>query len=195
MLRNLAQNLFEHGEIRTTLPKAKDARPFVEKLITLAVDVRRRGSAGDPVGSLSARRRIHSMLADRAIIPAAHRDEYNLMSDAARERTLRMPTGRRYRTGEPKGRLAFTAESITHRLIEHIAPKYLDRPGGYTRVVRLPDRRIGDSSELALLQLVGNEESPGAVSKPKQTSRRRRANARYSLAVSAAKSKGKAKAE
>ena len=37
MRRNMAQNLFEHGQIRTTLTKAKDLRPFVERIITMAV--------------------------------------------------------------------------------------------------------------------------------------------------------------
>jgi large subunit ribosomal protein L17 len=133
-------------------------------------------------------------LSDRAIIPAERRNDYNAMSDAHREQTLRTRSGRRHRTGEPKGRLTFTAESVTHRLIETVAPRYLDRPGGYTRVVRLPDRRVGDQSNLALLQLVGDEEAPGAITKPEKTSRRRRADARYALAVGALKKGGKSKA-
>jgi large subunit ribosomal protein L17 len=191
--RSLAQNLIEHGQIRTTLPKAKDVRTFIEKLITLAVKVRRCANADDPAGSLRARRRIDTLLGDRAIIPTAHRDDYNAMSDAGRLRTLRTPSGRRHRTGEPKGRLTFTADSVTRRLIETVAPRYLDRPGGYTRVVRLPDRRVGDQTNLALLQLVGDEEGPGAVTKPEKTARRRRADARYALAVSALKKGGKSK--
>jgi len=191
--RNMAQNLFEHGGIRTTVPKAKDLRTFVEKLITLAVKARRCNSAGDSAGSLRARRRIHTLLSDRAIIPAAHREDYNDMSDAARAKSLRTASGRRYRTGEPKGRLAFTAESVTHRLIENIAPRYMDRPGGYTRVVKLPDHRVGDSSQLALIQLVGGEEEPGAITRPQKTARRRRTDARYALAVGAVKKRGKSK--
>ncbi|MCH7632985.1 MAG: 50S ribosomal protein L17, partial [Planctomycetes bacterium] len=54
--RNLAQSLIEHGQIRTTLVKAKDVRPFVEKIITLAKAVRSCKSSGDPAASLSARR-------------------------------------------------------------------------------------------------------------------------------------------
>src|SRR3990172_7897735 len=68
--RNMAQSLFEHGQITTTLPKAKDLRPFVEKLVTLAVRARRLGNAGDRTGALAARRSIDSLLTDRAIIPA-----------------------------------------------------------------------------------------------------------------------------
>jgi large subunit ribosomal protein L17 len=191
MRRNLAQNLFEHGEIRTTLTKAKDLRPYVERIITLAVQARRAGAAGEKSASLSARRRIHRLLSDRAIIPEANRDDYNAMSDAHRAQALRMRSGRRYRTGEPKGRLAFTAESVTHRLIEKVAAKYMDRAGGYTRIVRLPDWRIGDASSLAILQLVGQEEEPGAITRPKKTSRKRKADARYALAVATSKKRGK----
>ena len=191
MRRNLAQNLFEHGEIRTTLSKAKDLRPYVERIITLAVKARRAGEAGEKSASLSARRRIFRLLSDRAIIPEAHRDDYNAMSDAHRAQALRMRSGRRYRTGEPKGRLAFTAESVTHRLIEKVAPKYTGRSGGYTRIVRLPDWRIGDASSLALLQLVGDEEEPGAITRPRKTSRKRKADARYALAVASSKKRSK----
>ena len=185
--RNMAQSLFEHGQITTTLPKAKDLRPFVEKLVTLAVRARRLGDAGDRAGSLAARRSIDSLMTDRAIIPVEHRAAYEGMSDAARTRSVRMVSGRRYRTGEPKGRLAFTADSVTRRLIEKIAPRFVDRPGGYTRVIHLSDTRIGDSSRLAVLQLLGNEQAPGSLTKPRKSARRRRTDARYATAVKAAK--------
>ena len=58
--RNLAQSLFEHGQITTTLPKAKDVQRLTEKLITLA----KKAKAGD----LEARRRVVSVMTDRAVI-------------------------------------------------------------------------------------------------------------------------------
>lgn len=188
--RQLAQSLFEHGQVKTTLPKAKDVQPFCEKLITLAVKVRKRSAAADQAGALSARRRIYRLLGDRCLIPAEHQGEYNAMADAARAKTLRMASGRRYRTGEPKGRLAFTAESVMHRLIEKVAPKYEDRPGGYTRVIRLASPRLGDNAPRAVLQLVGDEASPGPLTKPAASARRRRAGARYAFAIQEAKSWG-----
>jgi large subunit ribosomal protein L17 len=192
--RNMAQNLFEHGQITTTLPKAKDLRPFAERLITLAVKTRRYVEQGDGPRALQARRAIHRLLGDRAIIAAERREDYYVMSDARREKTLRMASGRRYRTGEPRGRLDFTAESVTYRLIEKIAPRYLDRPGGYTRVIRLSGRRLGDAAPKAMIQLVGEEESPGSIAKPLPTARRRRTDARYAFAVKLAKGKGKSPA-
>jgi large subunit ribosomal protein L17 len=190
LLRNLAQSLIEHGQIRTTLPKAKTLKPFVEKLVTLAVKARRSAADSDAAGSLRARRRIHRLLGDRGLIPADHRATYGDMSDASRERTLRMASGRRHRTGEPKGRLVFTAESVVHRLIESIAPPFEDRPGGYTRLIRLPKRRIGDHSELAVLQFIGGEEAPTGLTKPGRSARKRRADARYTLAIQLGKKRG-----
>lgn len=183
----MAQSLIEHERITTTLPKARNLRPFVEKLLTLAVKTRKLTSASDTAGALRARRAIHKILGDRGIVPKEHQPTYAAMSDAHRAKTMRMQSGRRYRTGEPKGRLAFTAESVTHRLIETIAPRYKDRTGGYTRLVRLADRRLGDSTPLAVLQLVGDEETPTSLTKPAKSARRRRTDARYAMAIKLAK--------
>jgi len=192
--RNLAQNLFEHGEITTTLPKAKDIRPFCERLITLAVKIRRHTAAREHAKALAVRRSLHKLLGDRSLIPDEHWDAYNAMSDADRNRTMRMASGRRHRTGDPKGRLVFTAESVTHRLIQRVAPRFEDRPGGYTRVIRLARRRLGDATPLAVLQLVGDEQSPGPLAKPAKSARLRRIEARYSFAAKALKAKPASKA-
>lgn len=179
MQRNMAQSLFEHGQIRTTVPKAKDIRPFAERLITLAKRARQ--------GNLIARRRLHKLMGERSYIPAEHRATYEAMSDAGRRRTLVARSGRRYRANSPKGSVEFTAESITHRLINTIAPRYDGRDGGYIRLIKLPARRVGDRSFLAVVQLVGGEQSPGSVTKPAAGSRKRKASARYAAAVKAAK--------
>lgn len=188
MMRNMAQNMIEHGRITTTVPKAKNLRPFLEKLVTKAVHSRRFTEAGDTAGALRARRAIHKALGDRSLIPKDHQETYDGMSDAMRKKTLRMVSGRRYRTGEPKGRLGFTGESITHRLIETIAPRFSDRPGGYVRLVLLPKRRVGDHAALAMLQFVGDEEVPVSLTKPGKTSRKRKADGRYGMAIKEAKS-------
>jgi len=183
----MTQSLFEHGQITTTLPKAKDLRPFAEKIISAAVQLRQLRAAGDHAGALAARRKLHHLLGERSVIPIAHRGDYEQMSDAMRERTLRMASGRRHRTGDPKGRLAFTAESITHRLVESVAPRFADRPGGFTRIIRLAETRVGDGSPLAMLQLVGDEQSPGSLSRPRKTARKRRSDVRYAFAVKMSK--------
>ena len=185
--RNMAQSLIEHGQVRTTLEKAKDLKPFVERLITMA---RRVHSGPTPAARLSARRRIHVILSDRAIIPADHRGDYESLPDAKRARVLASRSGRRYRSGAPRGKLTFTADSVARRLIETVAPRFEDRSGGYTRLIRLAERRVGDHGALAVLQLIGDEKAPGSLTRPRKTSRRRKADGRYGLAVKLAKAGG-----
>lgn len=187
--RNMAQSVIEHGQITTTLPKAKDARRFVDRLITYAVAVRKATRSGDGPAALRGRRALHKLLSDRMIIPKEHRTAYEGMSDAERSKTVRMASGRRYRTGESRGRLVFTAESVTRRLIEKVASKYEDRSGGYTRVVRLATTRVGDRAPLAILQLVGGEEAPKSLTKPMKSARSRRADSRYALAIKLSKNR------
>ena len=128
--RNLAQSLIEHETISTTIQKAKEVKPFVEKLITLAKK-----------GKLQHRRRAIAMLGNRDIF--THED------------------------GEPvrKG-------TVIAKLFSELGPRYLDRPGGYTRIIRLSLRRLGDNGELVLLQLLGEDEP---VKKEKKRSTKRRA--------------------
>lgn len=177
--RNMAQSLFEHGQIRTTLTKAKDLRPWVERVITLA-----RKARG---GSVPAWQRLRSILGDRAVIPKDNQDEYEGMSDAQRNRVLRSRSGRRYRLGQPRGGQKFTAMSIVHHLVNNVAGKFDDRPGGYTRVVKLGRTRRPDGTSMAVLQLVGEEEAPGTVTRPEKSARARRVEKRYAAAAKAVK--------
>lgn len=117
MRRNLVASLFEHETVSTTIEKAKEVKPFAEKLITLAKK-----------GTLSARRRAIALLGNRDII--THED-----GKAVKKIT------------------------IIGKLFSELGPRYLDRPGGYTRIIRLSLRRLGDNGRLVLLQLVGADES------------------------------------
>ncbi len=116
MRRNMVSSLFEHGTISTTLQKAKEVKPFAEKLITLAKK-----------GDLAARRRAIAMLNDRNIYEQQDQQE------------VRVGT-------------------VIGRLFSEIGPRYIERPGGYTRIIKLAKRRIGDNGELCLLQLVEQQE-------------------------------------
>lgn len=155
----MAQSLFQHGRIETTLIKAKEVRPFVERLVTLAKR-----------GTLQSRQQIIGLLGDRPALDKEEQEKYDAMTFAQRGKVLVSRSGRRHRSGTvPAGynkkKISFVARSIVHRLIAEIAPKFSDRPGGYTRIIRLPKRRIGDNSDLAILQLIGfeEEEAPKGV--------------------------------
>ena len=54
----------------------------------------------------------------------------------------------------------FTGKTVVQKLFEEIAPKFADRPGGYTRIIKLSDFRIGDGGSLVLLQLLTEENVP-----------------------------------
>ena len=121
MLRNQAISLLRHEHIETTVPKAKELKPFVEHLITIA---KRGNAAGNAEGkALSARRMVLADIPDKEIVA---------------------------------------------KLFDTIAPRFADRPGGYTRLLRVGFRR-GDAAEIAQLELVGSEYNPAAeVKEPEE---------------------------
>ena len=116
MRRNLVASLFEHETISTTIEKAKEVKPFAEKLITLAKK-----------GTLPARRRAIALLGNRDIVD--------------------------YEDGQ-----AIRKGTVIGKLFSELGPRYLDRPGGYTRIIKLSLKRLGDNGQLVLLQLVGADE-------------------------------------
>ncbi len=146
MRRNMAASLFEHGAVRTTRAKAKELRPFVERLITIARK-----------GTLHARRRVVSLLGDRAMVDKQDPEQ---MDD----------------------------QTVVQKLFSDIAPRYVDRPGGYTRIIHLPERRIGDASKQVLIQLVeevGADAKKGADVQETASRRKKRAVRRADHARSA----------
>jgi len=96
-MRNMATSLFKHGRIETTTAKAKELRPYAERLVTLAKR-----------GDLHARRLAATKIQDRAVLGA---------------------------------------------LFDDIAPRFAERPGGYTRILKLGNRK-GDAAEMSLIELV-----------------------------------------
>src|SRR5215467_255191 len=114
MLRNQATALLKYEHLTTTVPKAKELRPFVERLITVA----KRGLAAGEANArvLNARRLVMEDVQDREVVS---------------------------------------------KLFDTIAPRFAERPGGYTRLMRLGYRK-GDSAEVAHVELVGSEFNPRA---------------------------------
>lgn len=97
MFRSITTAVLEHGSVLTTEARAKEARRFVERMITLGKR-----------GTLHARRQALTFVYDPGVV---------------------------------------------RMLFEEIAPRYAERPGGYTRVVKLVQRK-GDASRMARLELV-----------------------------------------
>ncbi|MFZ1019857.1 MAG: 50S ribosomal protein L17 [Minisyncoccia bacterium] len=98
LLNSLALNLIVRGKIKTTEPKAKELRPFVEKLVTRA-----------KIGNLATRRQIAAKLSNRG--------------------------------------------KEVKKLFEIIAPKYADKNGGYTRVLKLGARK-SDGAKMAIIEFI-----------------------------------------
>jgi len=170
MLRNLAAGLFEHGQITTTLPKAKAVQPFVEHLITMAKRP-----------SLAARREITSRLTDRKVFAWVADPNTKEETKAAQSRLWELPSADEIefnRFGELR-----KAPRLVQHLLTKVAPLYKDRAGGYTRIVKLDKRRLGDATDLVVLQLVGNEEGPQV--KGRKSTRRTNADKRTAFAKKA----------
>lgn len=97
LMRSLARNLINETRITTTLPKAKELRPYVEKLVTKA-----------KTGTLASRRLIISKIG---------------------------------------------GEKEVETLFATLAPKYKDRKGGYTRIIKLASRKL-DAAPMAMIEFV-----------------------------------------
>ena len=134
MLRNLATSLINARDERiiTTLPKAKELRPFVERVITLS------RHAASLEGNGSEARGVHLR---RQAAGFFHSGNVGQTAAAGRRGQVRAP------------RTAGVA--AVRRLFDELGERYKDRPGGYTRIIKL-GRRAGDGAELAIIELLGN---------------------------------------
>lgn len=140
MLRNLATSLInaEKEHIVTTVPKAKELRPFVEKAITLA----KKAQSLD--GDDAKAREVHLR---RQAARFFHAGNSTFKEEQSRFR------GKKGEAKEPVERTA--GVKAVKRLFDELGARYKDRNGGYTRIVRL-GRRSGDNAELAVIELVDN---------------------------------------
>ncbi|MCS6875015.1 MAG: 50S ribosomal protein L17 [Pyrinomonadaceae bacterium] len=141
MLRNLATSLINSKKeyIITTVPKAKELRSFVEKAINLA------RKAQNLSGEDAAVKRLHLRRLAAKYFHAGNHEYKQKMSVY------------RGKKGEAKERPERTAGvKALKRLFEELGPRYKDRNGGYTRIIRLGKNRKGDGAELALIELVDN---------------------------------------
>ena len=146
MLRNLATSLINAQDERiiTTLPKAKELRPFVERAITLS-------------------RHATNLEGDNKEVQAVHLRRQAAGFFHAGNRQQKASTGRRNQERAPRtaGVLAL------RRLFDELGERFKDRPGGYTRIIKL-GRRDGDNAELAIIELVDNRREREAAESGKR---------------------------
>jgi large subunit ribosomal protein L17 len=133
MLRNLATSLINSRDERivTTLPKAKELRPFVERAITLSRRAASLEGNGSEATGVHLRRQAAAFF---------HSGNYR-----------RATTTRRGQTPPPRT----AGVAALRRLFDELGERFKDRPGGYTRIIKM-GRRSGDGAELAIIELVDN---------------------------------------
>ncbi|MEM9881785.1 MAG: 50S ribosomal protein L17 [Planctomycetota bacterium] len=125
-------------------------------------------------GDLASRRRVIAKLGGDPVMIRDEDDE----------------TVRRNKYGEVTG-----GTKISKHLFDEIAPRYADRDGGYTRIIKLGLSRLGDGGDLCVIQLVGTEE-PGPQVSGSNSRRRDKANKRMEFAAKLRKGEtGEAAAE
>ena len=146
MLRNLATSLINSREERivTTLPKAKELRPFVERAITLSRKARNLSDDGSDARALHLRRQAAGFF-------------------HAGNMTVSETTGKR---GQLRPERTAGVAAL-RRLFTDLGERYKDRPGGYTRILKL-GHRAGDSAELAIIELVDNPREIEAIETAKK---------------------------
>jgi len=165
LLRNLTVSLINSREERivTTLPKAKELRPFVERVITLS------RKASNLEGDDTTARALHLRRQAAGFFHAGNMQQAAL-------------TGKRGQLRQPRT----AGMAALRRLFDELGERYKDRPGGYTRILKL-GQRVGDNAELAIIELVDNPnelEALAAAKKRKTTTGKKKRAA-----------KGKAQAE
>lgn len=141
LLRNLATSLINSQDERvvTTLPKAKELRPFVERAITLS-------------------RHAANLEGDNREVLAVHLRRQAAAYFHAGNRQQKVSTGKRGSERAPRT----AGVSAVRRLFDELGERFKDRPGGYTRIIKL-GHRDGDNAELAIIELVDNRREREAI--------------------------------
>ncbi len=142
LLRNLCTSFVMHERIITTLPKAKELRPFAERAVTLGRRARAAREAGQNEASLHATRQasVFFFPGNAGYDSRQHNPEAERTAGVA---ALKKVTG-------------------------ELAERFADRPGGYTRIYKLGPRK-GDGAEMALIEFVGSEDKKAVKDKTEKS--------------------------
>src|ERR1044071_2454150 len=163
LLRNLATSLINSRDDRivTTLPKAKELRPFIEKAITLSRKAASLEGNGSEVQGVHLRRQASSYF---------HAGNFR-----------RATTTRRGQISPPRS----AGVAALKRLFDELGERFKDRPGGYTRIIKM-GRRAGDGAELAIIELVDNAREKEAQSASQKRSKSKGASKKKSAETKSA---------
>jgi large subunit ribosomal protein L17 len=129
LLTNLQRQFVRHGYVHTTLHRGKELQRLVEKLITTA-----------KADTLAARQRARRVLVGHSA--STPEPEKMVLGKTASERTAILARNS-----------LINGEDLVKHLFDEVAPRFKDRPGGYTRLTRTGLRR-GDGAPTAVLELV-----------------------------------------
>ena len=139
LYRNMSRALITHESIKTTTPKAKELRRFIEPLVTLAkkAALADDGTKEGKIKALHYRRQAIMWLGPTAGTGVYDKED-NLLEDGN--------------------------DTVLKKLFNVIGPRFKTRPGGYTRVLKLAGRRLGDGGETSVIEFLGENE--GKVAPP-----------------------------
>lgn len=145
LFRNLSRALITHEKIVTTTPKAKELRPFIERLITLAkkanevtIAAAGKGEAEEKKAKLQV---LHYRRMAMQLLGPTHGTGIWNKNDTQAEDPLNKTVKKSW-------------DTVLKKLFRELGPRYADRPGGYTRVIKQHYRRLGDAGETAVIELL-----------------------------------------
>jgi len=162
LLRNQVTNLLYHGKIRTTETKAKEVKKIAEHLIALAIREKDNFETVTVTAKVAKKdadgKRVKEVV-DGKKVTVYEEVQKEIKKDApsrlhARRQMLKTFYAVTEVPTEGKGRKKNTKEvDLVAKMFDEIAPKYADRNGGYTRIIKIGQRK-GDAAMEVLLELV-----------------------------------------
>lgn len=144
LFRNMSRALITHESIKTTLPKAKELRMFVEKLVTMAKKAAVLAEQADQTSDEVEKKKLNGRVlhlrrqAMAWLGPTHGTGIYDKKNEPVEDRT---------------------ANTVLKKLFSVIGPRFKTRPGGYTRILKLHERRLGDAGEQAVIEFLKEGET------------------------------------
>ena len=157
MLRNLTTDLLVYGKVETTLPRAKEVKSIVDSLISLAIKEKDNFEEVE-VKVVKAKLDSKGNKVTELVKSKNGKEFLKVVKEETTEKRQKdMPSRLNARRNimNKINKVKVNGENVDlpSKLFNEIAPKYADRVGGYTRIVKAGPRR-GDAAEVAILQLV-----------------------------------------